>query len=156
MPFRSLAQATNLTTVARIWRKVFTDAGADPRRIIVVATYESASWIDYFFTAFTAQEQAEVDAIGIVGVYGPRSFDSGRPCYYAFNDADWLKKNGNITYEKVLNLTRSSVIHGDLLHNRWANRLKTSGKALLALNGELCYITEDSLLLISCNEAPCD
>lgn len=137
--------------VARIWRKVFTDAGADPKRVLVVATYESASWIDYFFSAFTAQEQAEVDAIGIVGVYGPRSFDSSRPCYYAFNEASWLKNNANITYEKVLNLTRSSVIHGDLLHNRWANMLKARGKALLALNGELKCITEVYLS----NDAPC-
>jgi hypothetical protein len=102
----------------------------------VVATYESASWIPYFFDTFTADEQAEVNAIGVVGVYGPRSWDSTRPCFYAFNDATWLKSNTNITYDKVVNLTRSSVIHGDLMHNRWANRLKARGKALLALQGE--------------------
>lgn len=132
---RCFSQATNLLTVARIWRQAFTDAGADPRRIVVVATYEAAEWIPYFWATFKASEQAEVDAIAVVGVYGPRSW-SGKQQLYSFNDFRWFKDNTNITYDKAVNLTRSAVIHADLTHNRWSGRVRAQGKRLLALQGK--------------------
>lgn len=122
--------------LARIWRKSFTDAGADPKRVVVVATYLGASAIPYFFDTFKPSEQAEVDAIAVAGAYGPRSWNSNKPCFYNFNYMAWLRKNPNITYEAALNLTRSSVIHADITHTRWAGRLKAAGKKLMALQGE--------------------
>lgn len=156
-PSPAVLQATRLLTVARIWRQSFTDAGADPNRIVVVATYLGASTIPYFFDTFKPSEQAEVDAIAVAGAFGPRSWNSNKPCYYNFNDIDWLRKNPNITYEKALNLTRSSVIHADLTHNAWASRLKAQGKRLLALQGRTWSCapntSHSALLLNKCHRA---
>jgi hypothetical protein len=121
--------------VGRIWRSAFVAARADPKRVQLVATYESASWIPYFWSTFKPAEQAEVDAIAVVGVYGPRSWNLNKPCHYAFNEPAWLRSNQNITYERALKLTRSSVLHADFTHNRWASQLRAQGKRLLALQG---------------------
>jgi hypothetical protein len=103
---------------------------------VVVATYESASWIPYFFQTFGANAD-KVDAVATAGVYGPRAWNSPRPCFYSFNEAAFTHNpaNANFTMERVKSVVRSSVIHADLLHNHWHQRLKAAGKRLLSVTG---------------------
>ena len=85
-----------------------------------------------------AANASEVDAIAIGGSYGSvRSWNSNRPCYYEFNAANFAQNpaNANITLDTVLGLARSSVIHADVLHNKWAETVRAMGKRLLAVKG---------------------
>jgi hypothetical protein len=103
---------------------------------VVVATYESASWIPYFFQIFAANAE-KVDAVATAGVYGPRSWNSPRPCFYSFNEVPFTHNpaNANFTMDRVKSVVRSSVIHADLLHNHWHQRLKAAGKRFLGVTG---------------------
>jgi hypothetical protein len=67
-----------------------------------------------------------------------RSWNSNRPCFYEFSSNTFAQdpKNADIDLERVLQLTRSSVIHADLLHNSWHQRLKAMGKRLIAVQGK--------------------
>lgn len=128
-------QATNTLRLARIWRAAFASA---PSRVVVTVTYEYPSWIPYFFNTFGANT-AQVDAVATSGVYGPRAWNTNRPCYYRFNDAGFVHDpaNGvaNMSMAVVTGVVRQSVIHADLVHNHWYQRLKASGKRLLGVTG---------------------
>jgi hypothetical protein len=107
--------------------------------VVVTVTYEYPSWIPYFFNTF-GSNVALVDAVATSGVYGPRAWNTNRPCYYLFNEAGFTHNpaNGvaNMSAAQVSSVVRQSVIHADLVHNHWYQRLKASGKRLLGVTGE--------------------
>uniref|UniRef100_A0A383V7X4 Uncharacterized protein n=1 Tax=Tetradesmus obliquus TaxID=3088 RepID=A0A383V7X4_TETOB len=126
---------TNLVRVARIWRAAFAAAGLDSKRVVVVATYEVPAWIPYLSSTFGANI-SQVDAVAVVGSYGSyRSWNSNRPCFYEFSSNTFAQdpKNAGIDLDRVLQLARSSVIHADVLHNSWHQRLRAMGKRLIAV-----------------------
>jgi hypothetical protein len=80
-------------------------------------------------------ETQNTAAAAAAGSY--RSWNSNRPCFYEFSSNTFAQapRNADIDLDRVLQLTRSSVIHADVLHNSWYQRVKAMGKRFIAVQG---------------------
>lgn len=128
--------ADNTVRISKIWRSVWSSP-ANSKRLVVVAAYTNPTTMPYFQNTFGANH-VWVDAIGTMGAYGSiRGWNAPTPCYFEFNSPKFTEdtRNFNVTLERVTNLARSSVIHADLVHNRWAAQMAAMGKTLIGIAG---------------------
>jgi hypothetical protein len=109
---------------------------------------------------------SEVDAIAVSGSYGSvRSWNSHRPCFYEFNSASFAQSpgNANISLDTVLGLARSSVLHADVMYNKWAETVRAMGKRFLGVKGgpdsqmQAAYYAArmNYQSVLSCSSYPC-